>query len=91
MNNRPLDYRTTYDHLNTRLVRYSDPHCTGLVTAARAGVKTSLAVYLAEIAKPVKSNWSFFWAGHKKVNTVGIRNPDVSGFRMVDMSGFRMV
>ena len=26
-NNGPFDNRTTFDHLNTRLVRYSDPHC----------------------------------------------------------------
>ena len=25
-NHRPFDYQTTFDHLNTRLVRYSDPH-----------------------------------------------------------------
>ena len=27
LNNRPFDYQTTFDHLKTRLVRYSDPHC----------------------------------------------------------------
>ena len=24
----PFGYKTTFDHLNTRRVRYSDPHCT---------------------------------------------------------------
>ena len=27
-NNRPFNNWTTFDHLNTRLVGYSDPHCT---------------------------------------------------------------
>ena len=28
LNNEPFDERTVLDHLNTKLVRYSDPHCT---------------------------------------------------------------
>ena len=27
LSNRPFGDQTTFDHLNTRLVRYSDPHC----------------------------------------------------------------
>ena len=27
LNNRPFGDQTTFDHFNTRLVRYSDPHC----------------------------------------------------------------
>ena len=27
MNNGPFRDRTTFDHSNTRLIRYSDPHC----------------------------------------------------------------
>ena len=27
-NNRPFGDLTAFDHLNTRLVRYSDPHCS---------------------------------------------------------------
>ena len=29
LNNEPFGNRTILDHLNTELVRYSDPHCTG--------------------------------------------------------------
>ena len=28
LNNEPLEERTVLEHLNTKLVRYSDPHCT---------------------------------------------------------------
>ena len=31
LNNRPFDYQTTFDHLNTKLVRYSDPYCIQMV------------------------------------------------------------
>ena len=31
LNNGPFNERTVLEHLNTKLVFYSDPHCTGLV------------------------------------------------------------
>ena len=31
LNNWPFNERTVLDHLNTQIVRYSDPNCTGLV------------------------------------------------------------
>ena len=31
LNNGPFGDQTTFDHINSRLVQYSDPHCTGLV------------------------------------------------------------
>ena len=30
-NNRPFNYWTTYDHSNTRLVRFLDPHSTAKI------------------------------------------------------------
>ena len=36
LNNRPFDDRTCLDHLNTRLVRYSDPHCIWMVRSMMA-------------------------------------------------------
>ena len=31
LKSKPFEERTILDHLNTELVGYSDPHCTGLV------------------------------------------------------------
>ena len=52
-----------------------DNSSTGLVTVARAGVKTGLVVYLARLEqqKLVKHNWSIFRAGHKKVTSPSTR------------------
>ena len=54
--------------INTRLSE--DDPTTRLVTAARAGVKTGLAVYLAELEPQnlFKYNWSILWAGHTMVS-----------------------
>ena len=32
LNTRPFDYQTTFGHSNTRLVRYSDPHSTRMLS-----------------------------------------------------------
>ena len=40
LNNRPFNYLTTFDHFNTRLVRYSDPHCSGTIKTQTFTKKT---------------------------------------------------
>ena len=32
LNNRPFDYQSIFDHLNTRQMHYSDPHCNLKIT-----------------------------------------------------------
>ena len=35
LNTEPFDERTVLDHLNTKLVRYSDPHCTNYLLSVK--------------------------------------------------------
>ena len=42
LNDRPFNNQTFLDHLNTKLVRYSDPHCSRFsVTWGKGGYKKS--------------------------------------------------
>ena len=41
LNSRPFDYQTTFDHLNTRLVWYSDPYCSIQMVQAQDGIQNS--------------------------------------------------
>ena len=44
LNNEPLDERTILDHLNTKLVCYSDPHCIYLLFVS-IGLNNTLVFY----------------------------------------------
>ena len=57
MNNEPFDELTVLDHLNTELVRYSDPHCSSLF-------RSLLYIFLIKMHKFVFSDPDWWVARH---------------------------
>ena len=60
LNTGPLGDQTTFDHLNTRLVRYSDPHCT-------VDLKPKLSRFQM-VEKRLACKWYGFQMGYKIQN-----------------------
>ena len=64
LNNEPFGNRTILDHSHTELVRYSDPHCSGIQNKPKTGPLCLV----------------FKWLNHLNIGHLIVGHPDGSEF-----------